>query len=156
MTPSEKLMDHFPLEWRSALRFGSKLHRRPICELAGAAFLAAAEGKTPGQFHSKIRRELKPKFGAEKLSAIAGEWRLFYQDKNSLDPLDLLIEKEEELAKHEEDKIILGEFNSTELALKLGISRRMAQIKIKKRKREIENKINGVNGAQLEFVFAGL
>ena len=155
MIPTKKLMDHFTPDWQSALRLAARVHHQQIEDVAGAAYLFSVAGKSPSQFHSKIRRECKPKFGNEKLRAIAMDLGLIYHHPG--DPLDLLIDKEEELARtKKEEEINLGEFDSARLAATLGISRRMAQIKIKKRKREIENKINGVNGAQLEFVFAGL
>lgn len=78
MIPREKLMDHFTPEWESALRLATRMHHRKIEDVAGAAYLFAAAGKTPAQFQSKIRRECKPKFGEEKLRALAGEWGITY------------------------------------------------------------------------------
>lgn len=154
MIPTQKLMDHFSPEWESALRLAARIHHQKIEDVAGAAYLAAAAGKTHRQFQSKIRRECKPKFGDEKLRAIAGDWGLIYHQPG--DPLDLLIGKEEELARtKKEEEINLGEFDSAQLARSLGISRRMAQMKIRKRKLEIEHDARGAKGVQISLALGG-
>lgn len=140
MTPRKKVIDHFPPEWQSALRFAAQIHHQKMEDMAGAAYLYLESGKTIAQFQSKIRREIKPKFANDKLQAIAREWGIIYH--NSGDPLESLIKNEDDLAKAKKaDEINFGEFDSARLAAGLGISRRMAQIKIRKRKREIEDKI---------------
>ncbi|MCL5980735.1 MAG: hypothetical protein M1488_08695 [Gammaproteobacteria bacterium] len=154
MIPARKLMDHFTPEWQTALGLAARIHHQKIEDLAGAAYLFAVAGKTPGQFQSKIRRECKPKFGDEKLRSIAGEWGIIYP--HSGDPLDLLINEEEELARtKKEEEINLGEFDSAQLATSLGISRRMAQIKIRKRTLEIENDARGAKGVQILLCLEG-
>ncbi|MHB1705838.1 MAG: hypothetical protein ACYCSH_07260 [Acidithiobacillus sp.] len=123
-----------------------RFHNLSPWEIIGESWIYERMGKTEGQLRSALRREFGPELSTDKLSSYAAI------QPQGQDPLDLLVELEDERDRQkseEKEDLALGERDTARLAAALGVSRRLAQVAVRRRREQLLTP-----SAQAEFSFS--